>query len=197
MAIVAIPIMILNFLSGIVGGIWLGVLGYWYVILIGLGLTVAGTFLVSLLLMPGMLFIAPMLGNERLAQSKFAMIPLTFCSVFYTYCVMGIWAIGIYWYFAQNVGPNAVVPVVLWSYSTATAVWSYMAQKEAQTGNDYSTLSAFFHQIGCIALMIYTYNNFRDPNLSEMAVWFAIPMVISLFVQVAFMASMIKAREPN
>jgi len=144
--------------------------------------------------MPSLILIAPVLRNEQLAESNLAMIPLSFLSGGYTYVVMGMWAIAIYWYFSQNVGSNATIPVILWSYSTATAVWSYVAQKELQAGNDYSALSAWFNQIGCIALMIYIYNNFRNPSLSEMAAWFAVPMILSLIVQIAFMTSMLGAR---
>src|SRR5262249_34621293 len=152
-----LPIMILNFFSGIVGGVWLAILGHWHLVIIGLVLSFAGTFVVSLLLMPSLVLTLPVLSIEKLAKSKLAMIPLMLLSVGYTYCVMGVWAIGVFWYFSKDVGYDARIPTLLWSYSTATAVWSYMAQKEAQTGNEYSSFSAFFNQIGCIALMIYVY----------------------------------------
>ena len=56
-----------------------------------------------------------------------------------------------------------------------------MAQKE---GNELSALSSFFHQIGCVALMVYAYNNFGDLNAYRMAAWYAAPMLIGLIIQV-------------
>lgn len=186
--------MLLNLLSGIIGGVWLAILGFWHVVIVGLALTFFGTFIVSLLLAPSLILVAPLVASEKIFGSKIVMIPLTLLSVGYTYLVMGIWGISIFWYFSRNVDPNAAIPIALWSYSTATAVWSYMAQREAQTGNEYSSLSAFFNQIGCIALMIYIYNNFINPDLYEMALWFAVPMIMSLIVQVAMMLTMLRAR---
>lgn len=187
--------MLLNFGAGLIGGIWLAYLGYWYLLLLGLGLTIGGTFLVSLLLMPSLILIAPVAASEKLSASTMLMIPLTVISVGYTYCVMGAWTIGIFWYFAHEVSSNAIIPVVLWSYSAATAAWSYMAQKEAQTGNDYSTMSAFFNQIGCIALIVYVYTHFGDLRLYDMGVWFAVPMIISLALQLTMMVSIMKAQQ--
>ena len=188
-----LPFMLLNFFSGIIGGIWLAVLGNWTVVLAGLALTFGGLFIVSLLLMPSVLLMVPLAGYEQISKSKFAMINFTILSLTYTYCVMSIWAIGIFWYFAHNSTTDAAIPTILWSYSTATAVWSYMAQKEGQAGNRYTVFSAFFYQISCIALMIYTYTNFRSPNPYDMFFWFAVPMGISLIVQIALVAFAPKA----
>jgi hypothetical protein len=194
MSILIFPIMLLNLLSGIVGGIWLAALGHWSVVFIGLALTIGGTFIVSILLMPSLLIVAPVMSNERLQESRVAMIPLMLFSVGYVYCVMGVWAIAIFWYFAKSVSSAAAIPVILWSYSIATAVWSYMGQKEAQTGNQYSALSAFFNQLGCISLMVYTYNNFRYPAVSEMIWWYGIPMAIALVINVLIAWQMTKPR---
>jgi MFS family permease len=195
MAVLAIPIIILNFLAGIVGGIWLAYLGYWHVILVGLGLAFLGTFVISLLLIPSMLFIIPFVSSERLAESRIVMVPLSILSVGYTYSIMGVWAIAIFWYFSVIVGAEATVPVILWSYSTATAVWNYLAQKEVQSGNEFSGLSATFNQFGCIALMVYVYVKFPILDPYEMAYWFGTPMLVSLGLQITLMMAM--ARTPR
>ena len=70
-----------------------------------------------------------------------------------------------------------------------------MAQKEGQAGNQYTVFSAFFNQIACIALMIYTYTNFRNPNPYDLLFWFAVPMGISLIVQVVFLACATKNQQ--
>lgn len=194
MALLAIPIMILNALSGIVGGIWLAYIGEWHLVMIALFLSIGGTFWVSLLLLPSLLFAAPLVSSERLAKSIFAAVPLGILSVGWTYCVMGAWALTIFWYFSKGVEPAAALPALLLSYSTATSVWSYLAQKEDQQ-NSYSAMSSFFNQLGSISLMAYTFNNFGGPRISEMALWYGIPMALSLVVQVAMIALAIKGRQ--
>lgn len=185
-----VPIAALNFLSGIVGGIWLAFLGYWYVIGVGLALSFGGAFIVSILLFPSIVLIVPLLSSERLASSLFSLIPIGVLSLLYTYTVMGVWAVSIFYFFIDWTDIQARVPVILWSYSASTAVWSYLAQREAQSGNSYSVVSAFFNQIGCISLMVYTFLNFRDPSVEEMIVWFAVPMAIGgLFNLVVLISS--------
>jgi hypothetical protein len=182
-AVFVIPLMLLNFLSGIVGGVWLAFLGGWNVILFGIGLLLGGVFLISIAPMPSLVFIAP-LASERIANSRIGMVPLTLLSVAYIYFVMGVWALSIFWFFGEMVGSNAAIPIVLWSYAIATGVWNYMAQSE------YAGLSAIFNQIGCVALIAYTLLHFGDLNPYSMAVWFAVPMIISLAIYVSLVATM-------
>jgi prolipoprotein diacylglyceryltransferase len=101
---------------------------------------------------------------------------------------MGIWAILIYWYFTKTVRSTALIATLLWSYSAATSVWNFLAQKDAQVGNSAATMSALFNQIGCISLLIYAYNHHRHMELHEMAIWFGIPMAVSLVLQTLFVA---------
>jgi hypothetical protein len=103
---------------------------------------------------------------------------------------MGVWAVAIFWYFADGVRSNAAVPTVLWSFATATGVWTYLAQKEGAAGNEYSPMSALFNQIGCLALVVYMLINFHDPSPFEMSIWFAVPMSIGLLVQVFLVMAM-------
>lgn len=185
MAVLILPIMILNFFAGIVGGVWLAVEGEWSLIGYGLAITVGGAFAASILLLPGIVLAAPAVaaterGNIRIA-SFFGVL-----SLLYTYFIMGAWAIFVFIWFAGET--KYTIPCLLWSYSTATATWSYLAQKEASS-NEYSAISAFFHQIGCIALMIYAYSNFRHLEWSEMAIWYAVPMAAGAIFQFVMMLS--------
>ena len=195
MEIATLPLLILNLVSGILGGIWLAVLGEWNVVVVGIVLTLCGKFLVSLLLMPSLILLAPFFAIKKLAESVFVAVPLTILSVTYTYFVMGLWAIGIFWYFSKQVNENAAIPVVFWSYSIATAVWSYLARFDEQSGNHYSGMSNFFYQIGCVSLMIYTYRNFHNVEFYSMAIWFAVPMAVGLIVHVPTVIATVKAEQ--
>jgi hypothetical protein len=190
LAIFSIFFLFLNLFAAVGAGIWLAILGEWQILLWGIGLTIFGAFIVSLLLAPSLLLVAPIAANPNLARSTVALAFLTTFSTLYTYCVMGVWAICIFYYFANASRASSALPTVLWSYAVATGVWSYMAQKEAQSGNQYSALSAFFNQISCVVLMVYSYANYRDLELVEMAVWYAIPMAIALAINVLMAISL-------
>lgn len=195
MEILLVPILVLNFFSGILGGFWLAFLGEWKVVALGIGMTVFGSYIVSILLMPSLIFVAPFMANEKLANSLFVALPMTVLSVTYTYLVMGLWAVGTFWSFSNQVHTNAVFPIILWSYSTATAVWSFLAQKDAQSGNSYAGISTFFHQIGCISLMVYTYTNFRHLDFYTMGLWYGAPMVLGLLTQLVLVISTTRVEE--
>ena len=54
-----IPFMLLNMLGGVVGGIWLGVMGEWRLLVFGILYMLGGSLVVSILMLPGMMFAAP------------------------------------------------------------------------------------------------------------------------------------------
>ena len=54
MAVISFPIMLLNILGGIVGGVWLGVAGEWWTLGLGVVGIICGAFFCSLLMFPGM-----------------------------------------------------------------------------------------------------------------------------------------------
>ena len=56
-ALLAIPIMLLNLLGGIVGGIGLVFQGDWTKFLIGVAYTFVGGFMVSILMLPSLIFL--------------------------------------------------------------------------------------------------------------------------------------------
>ena len=63
-----LPILFLNFLSGIVGGVWLATIGQWFILATGLFLTLIGWFLVSLVLAPWYLLVTAVCAHQRLAR---------------------------------------------------------------------------------------------------------------------------------
>jgi hypothetical protein len=58
-ASIGVLLLVLNALGGIVSGIWLGVIGEWWALGVGLVGLFVSPFLVTILLIPGLLFAAP------------------------------------------------------------------------------------------------------------------------------------------
>jgi hypothetical protein len=59
LGLASIPVMLLNFWGGIVGGIWLAILGKWDLIGLGIVSMLISSFGLGLALTPGFLFLAP------------------------------------------------------------------------------------------------------------------------------------------
>jgi hypothetical protein len=148
-AILFLPLMLLNFVGGIVGYIWLVFLGEWSVIGIGILATVFGAFVCSVALAPGLLVSVPAVGMySRGGVARIASFPLMLIGLAWTFAVMCVWAV---WWFAyfMSAGVLSILPALLVAYSVATAPWVYMAQKEAQSGDGNAASTAFFLQLGC------------------------------------------------
>jgi len=90
----------------------------------------------------------------------------------------------------SGVGTAAKFPALLWSYAASTAIWNHMAQRELQAGNEYTPISAFFHQLGCAALVVYGIAAFPSLQPEEMVFWYAVPMVLSLIIQLRLVVGM-------
>lgn len=192
MSAVALPLMFLNLLAGLVGGVWLLALGKWQVVVLGLAATLCGTFVISLLLLPSMLLMLPFARDETAGEprSTFFIAAAGAIGIVYTYCVMAAWAITAFLIIASGAGAAAKIPALLYSYATSTSVWNYMAQQELRAGNEYSSISAFFHQLGCVSLMLYGLMEYPRLDAEAMIVWYAPPMVLSVVVQLWLVVGM-------
>jgi hypothetical protein len=187
MSLLVLPFMLLNFFAGIVGGIWLALLGEWEVVVLGLGLSFVGAAIVGILLMPSLLIMLPIFGAAaaaRLDRSPIFMGFAALLGVGYTYCIMGLWAHAIFRVFTWNMDADAKLPILLWCYAASTAVWNYMAQRD---NNEWTPMSAFFHQVGCVSLMVYAWGAFPRLQMWPMIWWYMVPMVCALLFQVAIM----------
>lgn len=171
-----VPIMILNVLGGIGSGIWLVILGEWVVIVKGIGLMVFSSFLISPLLMLGILFSGPaIVAMERgkIILSVF----FGFLGSLYTYALMTIWCILVMWLFVKSATEGSIIPLLIWSYGVALAPWMWFAQKDQQAGgNEFSILATFSAQISYIIAMIMF---FWHVTLSTIAITFGAIMLVS------------------
>jgi hypothetical protein len=143
-------LLLLNALGGIVSGIWLAVIGEWWALGVGLLGLFASHFLVSILLMPGLLIAAPAAALSERGRQGPAMV-LAGLSSLYTATLIAAWGVGILYFFASRATPHSVIPLLIWSYGVANGPWSFLASKDQQAGgNEYSAMATFFLQVGYV-----------------------------------------------
>ena len=145
--------MILNFFGAIVGFVWLAILGKWSIIGLALALGIGGPVVISLLLLPGMAASYPglMLWKKIGIFSKIAALPLMAGGFLWTWAVMGGWAFFSFYLITKGVFRSGITaPYLLAAYFAATGPWMYLAQKDTQSGNNYSLSAVFFLQIATI-----------------------------------------------
>lgn len=154
LAALVIPFVLLNLLGGIVGGLWLAILGEWSAIFLGLAIFFFGAFAASLMLLPGIAVggigaIALQKGNSFIGWSF-----LLLASP-WTFVVIVGWEVGIFVLFGNRFTNANMIPMWLWSYGAATGVWSFMASKEDRNGEGGgAVLAAFASQIAYIVLSV-------------------------------------------
>lgn len=140
--ILCIPIIILNFVGGIVGGIWLAFLGEWK--LIGIGILLLFTFhwVLAIFMMPSL----PLAGLAALFFEKNNPLGyvLAYISQLYTnLLVIGTCALAFFVCSSYYTGSISFsyMPYLLWSWGMALGPWQYFASKEPD--NEYSAITLF------------------------------------------------------
>jgi hypothetical protein len=95
--LISIPVMLLNLGGGIVGGIWLVVLGKWGLLGIGLASVFISSIGLGLALTPSMLFSMP--GAVALERGKYVLgILCLMAGNLWTYAVMTVWCVGCFYF---------------------------------------------------------------------------------------------------
>ena len=148
LAFLSIPIMVLNILGSVVGGVWLIALGLWTPIIYSVVLLIAGRFLISLLLMPSLLLLLPVARAAEKGWNSVVVVG-AFLAALYTGAVMTFWA---YWVIKEYsaAGPAAAQwPLLLLGYGAATGSWAYMASKENPSQSN-AIFCVFFLSVGYI-----------------------------------------------
>ena len=168
-ALLAIPIMLLNILGGFAGGIGLIFQGEWTKFLIGIAYAFTGGFIVSILMLPGAIFVPLVVwASER--GNVFVAILAGIPSLIWTYVVIAASCVTVF--AAMVKGSDGNFFHLLWGYSTATGPWSFLAKKDRQSGETASTTSLFFIQIGTIAMMYHAYKWPGQTDLPDLMRWF-------------------------
>lgn len=156
MMLAALPLFFLNMLGGLAGGIGIAVQGHWGLLFGGIAWIVGGAFLISIAMLPGMIF-APLAIWASNSGNTFVAAVAAIPTVLWTYFVLTVTSIAVF----QNVvaRPDSGLFHLLWGYSVTTAPWSFMASKDQQTGSAASSISMFFVQLGVLAMMAASWSN--------------------------------------
>lgn len=178
--VLSVPILILNVIGGIVGGIWLMVAGEWLLFLGGLAYMAFGAMILGLLLMPGMLLGVPaVMFAEKRNYVLFFIFGLF--SLAYTY---GLIAVSTYfvsdWVLSFSTAP--LWAALLWLYAVVLAPWQYMASKE--DNNSSSGMTTFFLALGIVALIISI--GIFGSTLSQAFPILVVILILSMFLQSIF-----------
>ena len=183
LSVLVLPIVVLNWLAGIVGGIWLLIVGKWALLGMGLAVIFFGHFLLSLLLMPAMLLVVPA-GIAFNANRTILGIVLSIPSILWTYALIGVSNYLIFVYVLGHMGSTSLLPILLWAYAASTANWTYMAAMEARGDPDTASgVPAFGAQVGCATMMIIVYLQDGHPDPIDLIIGLSVPLLIALLFQ--------------
>lgn len=180
-----VPIAILNWGAIVVGGIWLAILGQWSLVILGLIVIFAGTWILSLAMAPG-------LGIGYLAvrvfeKSKIASYPLLALVATYNFVVLCAWCVG-FFLFCELRTHGSYWPFILWAYALATIPWVSTYAEEAKTGDAEGSLGwVAAAEFGSLAIMISVMvgHGFQTPF--GMLVFF-VPVAILAMAMTAFVS---------
>jgi len=184
MTLLSLPILLLNAFGGLVAIVWLAILGEWPLVGMAVISFLVGTFAVSLLLIPSMIFGAPgvILFEKGLIARFFGAILMFFASL-WTYGVMAFWCLASFYAVSRYLNDGWQWPHLLLAYSIGTSPWTYLAAKEGQSGdNTASSMSAFALCVGAFALLLVL--AFSDePSPSRGLTALLAPLAIALVAQ--------------
>jgi hypothetical protein len=180
-SVLMLPFFIVNTLGGIVAAVWLAVLGQWGAIGAGLGVMLIAHFGIAFAMLPQIALGTPSVllygKGHRLLGAVFALPPLI-----YLYGVITLWCGAVLWYSMMRVTTaTMLIPMILWSYTVATAPWSYMASQE---NNLTSSVPVFVLEVGYIimGLMIL----FGQPTFFDVMGVFVAVMAIAVVLTWAY-----------
>ena len=176
------PVMLLNVFVGIIAGVWLAILGKWWALGYGFGLLVVSTFGRSFLLMLGsVVFGMPgtHLISRRSVVGAVLGYPLALLHSVYTFAVIAVWCVCVFQLYMQYADSRSFIPLLLWSYGTATGPWTYMGS--SQRDNAASMISAFAAQLGYIVMLAMAL--FFQPTLVDLTKCLTVVMLVPLAIE--------------
>jgi hypothetical protein len=181
-SIASLPLILLNMLGGVVGGVWLLILGRFADFGFGLGVLCVGSLAISILLLPGMLFAGP--GIAALHSGRFGVaVPLVALSTGWNYFAMFVWAALVIAFLLQHAEGHPI-PYSLWAYANATGPWSYAASVELRQDRDAPAGTAvMFLQFGCVLALIGVWFFGVAPGVVPMAPLLGLPLVLGWLLQ--------------
>lgn len=141
---------VINAVGGIVAGIWFAVNGDWSAIGWGIAWLIAGPFVASLAIMPGMIFGIPGMRAAERGDDGTARL-MAVLSGLYTNAVMVFLSLVVTGFFFRKVHSSPLLPTLLWAYTASVLPWVFLAEKDQQSGgNEFSSIATLFLQFGYV-----------------------------------------------
>lgn len=175
-----LPFMLLNLLGGVIGGAGMIFQGEWGLFFSGLAWSLFGAFVLSLALLPGMIFASFVVWAEE-RQNVLLMVLAGLPAMAWTYLIVAVSCVSIFGAMVHE--SDADIFHMLWGYAAATGPWSYMAREEAKAGNDNAATTSFFAQLGVISMMIATFIEPAETDFYRLIYWFSPLLILGLFLQ--------------
>lgn len=144
---------VLNLTSGLIGGIWLAIIGHWGSIVIGIILAIAMPWAYTILFLLTVGF-AILISFFYERGSKAFVGIFGFLSLIYGSAIIAAWVIFVFRYFMGDADKSSYIPLLFWSHATATAPLYYMASKESPDDST-TTLALIFGQICYFICVLY------------------------------------------
>ena len=187
-SLIATIVIILNFLSGIVGGVWLAILGHWGSIGLGFVIGIAMPWVWTIASLPamGMSFVLAFFAEK--GSKTFTGI-LGFLTSIYNNALLALWVIWVFGFFIGRADSESFIPYLLWGYSTMMAPLSYMASKEPPDSMG-TTLGVFFAQLCYLIWVLYFF--FGKIFMPWLYAIIVVGVLFSLFAIVVAIAQMVE-----
>ncbi len=165
-----VPIAIMNWGAVIVGGIWLAILAQWSLVILGLILIFAGTWVLGPAMAPGLGI--GYVGALVFKKSKVASYPLFVVVALYNFFVLCAWCVGLF-YFCELKVHGPYWPFILWAYALATIPWVSMYTEEAKMGDAEGSLAwVAGAEFGSLAIIVSVVVGYGFQTLFGMVVFF-------------------------
>lgn len=142
--ILSVPLMLLNSGAGIVGGIWLAILGEWRLLGIGVVLLFTFHFFLSILMIPGTAIggIAIVFHKKKNPlRHLFGYLSGLYVNILIaSTCIFAFCLCSRYYMASGAKDLTRYIPYLLWSWGMALGPWQYFASKE---NNEMSAITVF------------------------------------------------------
>ncbi len=151
-ALVMLPLMLLNLLGGLVSGVWLAILGQWWALGIGVAALIAHAFLVPVVMGAGLMLLLPPVATLSSRGGAALASPFILLTQVFIYGIVCAWCIGIFHVVMSKADDQTYIPLLIWSYGIAVGPWAAMTARDRQSGSyAASAMASFFVQIAYMA----------------------------------------------
>jgi hypothetical protein len=175
LSLLILPLFLLNF-AGLVGGVWLLLLGQWKIVVAySLGsLLAAFSFGFFLLPSAGLSALSAMVLRRGW---RFPAWILASANIIYCALLIATWCFGMFSEIASLGESGPLLPYLLFGYGVTVGPWTYLATKDTEG----SMLIVFFAVIGVVAMMVV-----REFGLGvSLLLAFCLPLVVGVITQIA------------